>query len=241
MAGHIVYWSKDYVTKLQKKGDKGPFKVVYGSQHQVMPSISSVKVGDIIYPVTIMNGTLAVMARLQVEKIECAFDYTMRELGTYHSALIPKGVLYYTEGVYGDFVMWEGGSGYVVDDKTVKYNGIEGEIVEKLPDNIKQIYHSDMLNEIPHLPHQEPQTCCAKFAASGNGSEIYPRLIPIETVKTMLFGKNKASPKPLRFDKNDRIMTTSVSAFVRKMSDETFEIFESLFSTASTENCLELR
>ena len=108
-------------------------------------------------------------------------------------------------------------------------------------DALKQIYHSDMLNEIPHLPHQEPQTCCAKLAASGNGSEIYPRLIPIETVKTMLFGKNKASQKTLRFDKNDRIMTTSVSAFVRKMSDETFEIFESLFSTASTENCLELR
>lgn len=61
------------------------------------------------------------------------------------------------------------------------------------------------------------------------------------SVKTMLFGKNKASQKTLRFDKNDRIMTTSVSAFVRKMSDETFEIFESLFSTASTENCLELR
>lgn len=84
MAGYMVYWSKEYVKELEKAGDTGPFKVVYGSQHQIMPSISAVKVGDIIYPVTIKNGTLAVMARLCVEKIECAFDYAMRELGTYY-------------------------------------------------------------------------------------------------------------------------------------------------------------
>ncbi len=229
MAGHMVYWGKDYVKELEKAGDKGPFKVVYGSQHQIMPSISAVKTGDIIYAVTIQNGTLAVMARLPVEKIECAFDYTMRELGTYHSALIPRGVLYYTKGIYGDFVMWEHGSGYVVDDHTAKHNSVEGEVYEKLPDNIQRIYHSDHLKEVPHLYHQKPRTCCANLAASGNGSEIYPRSIPIETVKTMLFGKNRSVQKPLRFDKNDRIMTTSVSGFVRKMSDETMEIFEGLF------------
>lgn len=229
MAGYIVYWNKEYVKELEKLGDKGPFKVVYGSKHQIMPSISAVKVGDIIYPVTIKNETLAVMARLCVEKIECAFEYTMRELGTYHSALIPKGVLYYTEGMFGDFVMWDGGAGYVVDDTTVKYNGLEGEIYEKLPDNIQQIYHFNTLKEVPHLPHQEPRTCCAKLAASGSGSAIYPRIIPIEIVKTMLFGKNKSVQKPLKFDKNNRIMITSVSGFIRKMSDETMDIFESLF------------
>lgn len=229
MAGHIVYWSKEYVKELEKKKDKGPFKVVYGSQHSIMPSISAVKVGDIIYPVTIINGTLAVMARLYIEKIECAFDYVMRELGTYHSALIPEGVLYYTEGMYGRFVMLKNSSGYVVDDTTIKYNGAEGEIYEKLPDNIQRIYDAGKLNEIPHLPHQEPRTCCAKLAASGSGSEIYPRIIPIEIVKTMQFGKNKSVQKPLRFDENDRIMTTSVSSFVRKMSDETMAVFEALF------------
>ena len=229
MAGYMVYWSKEYVRELEKAGDRGPFKVVYGSQHQIMPSISAVKVGDIIYPVTIKNGTLAVMARLYVEKIECAFDYAMRELGTYYSTLIPEGVLYYTEGMYGAFVMWKDGAGYVVDDTTVKHNGIDGEIYEKIPDNILRIYHADTLKEVPHLFHQEPKTCCGKLAASGNGSEICPRIIPIEVVKTMSFGKNKSVQKPLRFDKNDRIMTTSVSAFVRKMSDETMTIFESLF------------
>ena len=68
MAGHMVYWGKDYVKELEKAGDKGPFKVDYGSQHQIMPSISAVKTGDVIYAVTIQNGTLAVMARLPVEK-----------------------------------------------------------------------------------------------------------------------------------------------------------------------------
>lgn len=229
MAGYIVYWNKEYVKELEKSGDKGPFKVVYGSQHQVMPSISSVKVGDIIYPVTIKDETLAVMARLCVEKIECAFEYTMRELGSYYSALIPKGVLYYTDEPYGKFVMWDSGSGYVVDDTTAKHNGSEGEVYEKLPTDIQRKYHADKLNNIPHLPHQEPRTCCAKLAASGNGSEIYPRIIPKEAVKTMLFGKSKSTQKPLKFDKNNRILTSSVSGFVRKMNDETMEIFESLF------------
>lgn len=131
--------------------------------------------------------------------------------------------------MYGAFVMWKDGAGYVVDDTTVKHNGIDGEIYEKIPDNIQRIYHADTLKEVPHLFHQEPKTCCGKLAASGNGSEICPRIIPIEVVKTMSFGKNKSVQKPLRFDKNDRIMTTSVSAFVRKMSDETMTIFESLF------------
>ena len=145
-------YSIEYVKELEKKKDKGPFKVVYGSQHSIMPSISAVKVGDIIYPVTIINGTLAVMARLYIEKIECAFDYVMRELGTYHSALIPEGVLYYTEGLYGRFVMLKNSSGYVVDDTTIKYNGAEGEIYEKLPDN-HFAPHKDALS-----PHPVPQS-----------------------------------------------------------------------------------
>ncbi|MBQ8688191.1 MAG: hypothetical protein IJ512_06540 [Ruminococcus sp.] len=125
--------------------------------------------------------------------------------------------------------MWEHGSGYVVDDHTAKHNSVKGEVYEKLPDDIQRIYHSDKLKDVPHLYHQKPRTCCAELAASGNGSEIHPRSLPIEIVKTMLFGKSKSVQKPLRFDKYDRIMTTSVSGFVRKMSDETMEIFESLF------------
>ncbi len=113
MPGYIVYWAKDYVSAVKKSGDKGPLKVVYGSPHTVMPYITSVKVGDIIYPVTVQNGTLAVMARLPVERIEPAFEYTVRELGRRFSALVPEGAAYYTKGKFGEFVCLEHGCGYV--------------------------------------------------------------------------------------------------------------------------------
>ena len=63
MSGYITFWSKDYVKELEKHGDKGPFCVVYGSHHTRMPSVSSLRVGDIIYPVAIRDKTLAVMAK----------------------------------------------------------------------------------------------------------------------------------------------------------------------------------
>ena len=60
MSGFMVYWSKDYVKELKAAGDSGPIKVIYGGPHSTMPSIESVEVGDIIYPVTIANNTLCV-------------------------------------------------------------------------------------------------------------------------------------------------------------------------------------
>lgn len=229
MAGYMVYWASDYIKSLQKAKDNGPLKVVYGSQHTTMPDISSVRVGDVIYPVTLKDGTLAVMARLAVERIECAFDYLMREVGTYQSSLIPAGVLYHKDGTYGDFVMWEHGSGYFVDETHASHMGKDGKVIEELPANIERIYYENQLEEVPHLPHQEPKSCCAKTAASGTGTEICPRIIPIETVSAMLFGKTKSTQKPLKLDKNGRLTAISLAGFVRKMSDDTFEIFESLF------------
>lgn len=229
MSGYIVYWAKDYVSAVKKSGDKGPLKVVYGSPHTVMPYITSVKVGDIIYPVTVQNGTLAVMARLPVEKIEPAFDYTIRELGRQYSALVPEGTAYYTKGKYGEFVCLEHGCGYVTGKFTYFSDGARKNET-RIPDNITREYREWELEELPHSFTQEPKTCCAKQAASGeHGSEIYPREIPLDTAKTMLFGKTKASLKPLKLDKNGRISTLSLSGFVRKMSDETFEAFEKMF------------
>ncbi len=216
MSGYIVYWAKDYVTAVKKSGDKGPLKVVYGSPHTVMPYISSVKVGDIIYPVTIKNGTLAVMARLPVEKIEPAFEYTIRELGRRCWALIPEGTAYYSNEKFGVFVSWYDGCGY--------------EKETNVPDSFTRIYREWEMEEKPHNYTQEPKTCCAKQAASGeHGSEIYPREIPLDTAKTLLFGKTKKDEKPLKLGKNGQFSTLSLAGFVRKMSDETFEIFEKLF------------
>lgn len=217
MSGYITFWSKDYLKQLEKHNDRGSICVVYGSKNHIrMPSISSLKIGDIIYPVAIKDKTLCVMARLPIEKIENAFKYLMRETGYYHSALIPKGILIKSQGAYGEFNEFSGGSGYT-DEIT-------------LPDDIHIIVDGEALISIPHKFHQEPITCCADLAASGkNGSEIYPRPIPLETVKKLMFGKTEASQKPLKFDKNGNLTSISLSGFVRKMSDETFDIFEQVF------------
>ncbi len=216
MNGYITFWSKEYVKELEKHNDNGKICVVYGSQHQRMPSISSIKKDDIIYPVAIRNGTLCVMARMPVEKIEPAFDYLIRETGHYHSSLIPEGILIRSNGVYGEFNMFSGGSGYT--DKIT------------LPDNIHTVIYESSFVSKPHRFHQEPITCCAKIAASSeNGSLIFPRPIPLETVKTLKFGRTKSTQKPLRLDKKGNLTSISLSGFTRKMSDETFEIFEKLF------------
>lgn len=40
---------------------------------------------------TLAEGTLCVMARLPIEKIESAFDYLIRETGQIYGALVPDG------------------------------------------------------------------------------------------------------------------------------------------------------
>ncbi len=92
MAGYMVYWPKDQVKKLQKEGDTGPISVVFGSIHSRMPTINSVQVGDIIFPVTLMDGVFCALARLPVEKIEPAYDYLVREVGNQCGALVPDGI-----------------------------------------------------------------------------------------------------------------------------------------------------
>lgn len=217
MSGFIIFWSKDYIKQLEKHSDSGEICVVYGSQHTRMPSISAVNVGDIIYPVAIKDKTLCVMARLPIDTIEPAYDYLMRETGFHYSALIPEGVLIQSQGIYGQFNVFHGGSGYT--DKI------------ELPKNIHTVLQEEKLVVKPHKFHQEPITCCADMAASGShGSIIQERLIPIDDVKTFLFGKTKSTEKPLRLDKNGNLTTVSLGGFVRKMSEPTFQYFEELFN-----------
>lgn len=216
MNGYITFWSKEYMKELEKHHDDGKICVVHGSHHQRMPYISALKTGDVIYPVAIRDKTLCVMARMPVEKIEPAFDYLMRETGHYHSALIPEGILIRSQGIYGEFNKFSGGCGYT------------GKVT--LPENIHTIIDENSMTSKPHQFHQEPITCCANLSASSeNGSLIFPRPIPLETVAVLKFGKTKSTQKPLRFDKNGNLTSISLSGFTRKMSDETFEIFEKLF------------
>ena len=65
----------------------------YGAIHSRMPTIVSIKVGDVVFPVTLIKKKLYVMARLPVTHRECAFDYCMRELGREYGALTPEGIV----------------------------------------------------------------------------------------------------------------------------------------------------
>ena len=102
MAGYIVYWPQDRVKELQKAGDTGPVKVVLGSIHSRMPTIVSVKVGDIVFPVTLIKKRLYVLARLPVERREPALNYLIRELGQAHGALLPEGTTVITLAQQGE-------------------------------------------------------------------------------------------------------------------------------------------
>lgn len=185
MAGYITYWPQDQIKVLQKEKDNGPIEVVFGSVHTKMPSIVRVKVGDCIYPVTIIKGILYVVARLPVERIEAAYDYLVRELGNRCGALVPEGM---DKDAYWDTPL------------------------------------------LPHKYHQQPFNCCSQHAATGTqGSTIELRPIDNDLVTEMLFGPSKSKERPLKLDKEGNPSFLSVSSVVRKMSDDTQKIFDSLF------------
>ena len=207
MAHFMVYWPQDRVDELKKAGDTGPIKVVFGSIHSRMPTIASIKVGDVVFPVSLAKKKLYALARLPVTHRERAFDYCMRELGREYGALTPEGVaVEYAE----DFYVTAGGS----------FRGIEN--VPKQLQIIRQ-------TEKPHAKHQEPFNCCSQWAVWGEeGTSILPRLVPEECVPLLRFGYPKSKEKELRLDKNGNVLSTSLTA-TRRMSEETAEIFDSLF------------
>lgn len=218
MSGFIIYWPQEQIRKLKMAKDSGPIQVVLGSIHTKMPSIAKVKVGDIIYPVTLENGTLYVMARLPVEKTESAFDYLLRETGDRQAALIPQDTAYECIAYRGDepsFLTADGS----------RYNHIKD-----LPSEITRIEYLADRKAIPHFCHQDPFNCCSETAASGaKGSSIEPRPIPKEKIPELLFGPTKPKQKPLKVNAKGELTTLSLSGFARKMSEETKEYFDTLF------------
>lgn len=210
MEHYIVYWPQDVVDDIVKAGDEGPIKVVYGSVHSRMPSISSIKEGDVVYPVTLMKKKFYVMARLPVEHKEIAFDYTMRELGQQYSALIPDGIAVENRS---RSIYWA--------SKAQGYKSLE-----EIPAGVRLIPLEEQKNK-PHQKHQEPFNCCSKYAVWGTGgSSICPRLIPDELIPTMLFGP-KGRERPLTM-RNGLILSSSLTS-TRRMTEETAKIFEGLF------------
>ena len=216
MNGYTTFWTKDFVKQLEKHNDKGPYCVIFGSRHMAMPSIGSLKVGDIVYPVCIKQRTLCVMARLKIEKIEPAYDYLIRETGLRHGALIPEGILIQSQESHGQYNMFSGGSGYT------------GKV--EIPENIHTILQEEEFVEIPHKFHQEPISCCAKLAASGSGTMIEEHIIPLDDVMTFLFFDSKKKMLSPRLDRYGGLSTMYLSNRTRKMSPETFRYFENIFA-----------
>ena len=214
MAHYMVYWPQDWVQKLEKAGDHGPVKVVFGSIHSRMPSIVSIKTGDVVFPVTLIKKKLYVMARLPVTHRERAFDYCMRELGREFGALTPEGIV-------------------VKESDTFYYTrGQSFRRVEDIPDGMTLMTQS----EKPHTKHQEPFNCCSEWAVWGeDGSSIEPRLIPDEAVSLLRFGYPKSKERPLRRDQHGNVLASSLTS-TRRMSEETAEIFEGLFTNTGVLN-----
>ena len=215
MAGYMVCWPQDRWKEIQRAEDTGPIKVVYGSIHSRMPTIASIQVGDVVFPVTQMNKHLYVLARLPVTHRERAFDYCMRELGTRHSALIPEGIVEETVDCGGSLYYW----GW--DCK--RYNAREA-----VPEGFTVIPLSEQV-EKPHLEHQNPFNCCSQWAVWGEeGSSIAPRQLPDEVLPRLRFGPSPSKEQPLKFTPKGSVLSSSLAS-TRRMSQETWEIFEELF------------
>ena len=207
MAYYTVYWPHDWLDELKKSDDTGPIKVVFGSIHSRMPSIASIKAGDVVFPVSLLERHLYVMARLEVTHKERAFDYCVRELGAHYRSLIPEGVVVKTSDTF-----------FCAKDTSYKS-------LRSVPENLTMIIPVDK----PHYKHQEPFNCCAEWAVWGeNGSVIQPRLIPDEIVPLLRFGYPKSKEMPLRINSKGVVLAQSIAA-TRRLSEESAMIFEGLF------------
>lgn len=220
MPGYMVYWPSDHVADLKKAGDEGPIKVVLGSIHSRMPTIASIREGDIVFPVTLMKKKLCVMARLPATHREPAFDYCMRELGQQYGALTPEGVVLERK-------MRSGATQYYAwDDEEEKFKYFNS--LADVPAGFRFIPLSEQ-KEKPHAKHQEPFNCCSQWAVWGEeGSSIESRPLPDEAIPELRFGYPKSKEKALRLDKNGNVLSMSLTA-TRRMSEETLAIFEALF------------
>ena len=206
MAYYTVYWPQDRLDELRKADDNGPVKVVFGSIHSRMPSIASIKVGDVVFPVSLLDRHLYIMARLEVTHKERAFDYCIRELGAHYRSLIPEGVVVKTSDTF-----------FCAKDASYKS-------LQSVPKNLTMIIPGDK----PHSKHQEPFNCCAEWAVWGdNGSIIKPRLIPDELVPLLRFGYPKSKEMPLRINSKGVVLAQSIAA-TRRLSEESAKIFEEI-------------
>jgi len=75
MNSYFILWPTDWCKRLLQVKDFGPLEVVYGGPHTSVPPLGKVVVGDLVYPVSIKNGELFILGRMEVERITEAEVY----------------------------------------------------------------------------------------------------------------------------------------------------------------------
>lgn len=78
---YVVLWTLERCRWLQRVADHGPIEVVFGGPHTSQPSIAAVRPGDTIYPVAVIDGALALIARLAVDRMLAPEQFVHERLG----------------------------------------------------------------------------------------------------------------------------------------------------------------
>ena len=76
MNSYTYYWPAGWVKTIINNNDTGPLTVIYGGEHRSQPPLGKVRPGDVVYPVTLMDGGLYILARMTIDRIIHADEYT---------------------------------------------------------------------------------------------------------------------------------------------------------------------
>ncbi len=77
----VVLWTLERCRWLQRVRDHGPLEVIFGGPHRSLPTIESVTIGDAIYPVCVIDGTIHVIARMHVSSLVPPEEYVAVHFG----------------------------------------------------------------------------------------------------------------------------------------------------------------
>jgi len=77
----VTLWSLDRCRWLSRAGDVGPIEVIFGGPHISLPSLAAVRPGDTIFPVSVRDGALFVVAQLLVQRLMPPEEYIRERHG----------------------------------------------------------------------------------------------------------------------------------------------------------------
>ena len=80
MTCYVTYWPYYWVKTILANGDTGPLSIIYGVEHRSQPPLGKVSVGDVVFPVTLSEGQLYILARMTISSILSADEYTEEAL-----------------------------------------------------------------------------------------------------------------------------------------------------------------